>query len=288
MPYLLVALFPRLISFLPKPVLGWIRSSNCWRFCCLVRSYFCSTHSVTTITSQYSQRSWCLVWLLDHRPSACLGQYRSSAVRLGWWGFDGLCSSAFCHSNTDDTACHTELGAYTEARLQQLQREGKTVMIDFTASWCSNCHVNFKVAINTPETSKLIAELDAVPMLADMSDTNEEINRKLVELQSNSIPVLAIYPGGQATKPIVLRDVLTQSQVSKALKYAGEIRKGGRLTSTPSLTENWHRSISDWTSRLSSDHRRHRFGRFAFSARQRTHERRGLFDDPASVFLAAV
>lgn len=104
-------------------------------------------------------------------------------------------------------------------------------MIDFTAKWCANCIVNYKVAINTPETSQLVAELGAVPMLADMTDPNDEISKKLVELQSNSIPVLAIYPGGQATEPIVLRDLLTQSQVSRALQQAGELRRGGRLTS---------------------------------------------------------
>ncbi len=234
MPYLLVALFPRLIAFLPKPGAWMDTFKQLLAFLLLgtvvfLFNTFSDNHHLAVLSTLIGV--WFGCWIIGQVPA-----WDSMDRRLFAWG--GGVSAAvlvgflsFKYLTTQPAILNWE--PYTEARLQQLQREGKTVMIDFTASWCSNCHVNFKVAINTPETSKLVAELDAVPMLADMSDTNEEINRKLVELQSNSIPVLAIYPGGQATKPIVLRDVLTQSQVSKALKYAGEVRKGGRLTSTP-------------------------------------------------------
>jgi thiol:disulfide interchange protein len=94
-------------------------------------------------------------------------------------------------------------------------------MIDFTADWCFNCKVNYKVAINTEKTSRMVAELNAVPMLADWSDHNEEIGKKLQELQSNSIPFLAIYPGSNPANPIVLRDLVSQGDVLEALQQAG-------------------------------------------------------------------
>ncbi len=188
MPYLLVALFPRLIAFLPKPGAWMDTFKQLLAFLLLgtvvfLFNTFSDNHHLAVLATLIGV--WFGCWIIGQVPA-----WDSLDRRLIAWG-GGIFMAvligflSFRHLTTQPAILNWE--PYTEARLQQLQREGKTVMIDFTASWCSNCHVNFKVAINTPETSKLIAELDAVPMLADMSDTNEEINRKLVELQSNSI-----------------------------------------------------------------------------------------------------
>jgi suppressor for copper-sensitivity B len=58
-------------------------------------------------------------------------------------------------------------------------------------------------------------------VLADWSDHNDMIKRKLAELESNSIPVLAIYPAGKPDEVIILRDTLTQKQLLAALEKAG-------------------------------------------------------------------
>ncbi len=115
---------------------------------------------------------------------------------------------------------------YSEQRLAQLQAEGRTVMVDFTAKWCVNCIVNYNRALNTEETAEMLDELDAVPMLADWTDHNDEIRDKLSELNSNSIPVLAIYPAGRPNDPIVLRDLVNQQEVLEALQQAGPSAKG--------------------------------------------------------------
>ena len=110
---------------------------------------------------------------------------------------------------------------YSEPKLQQLQREGKTVLVDFGAKWCGTCIYNYEVAINTPETREVVDELGAVAMYADWTDYNQEIKTKLEELNSRSIPLLAIYPGNNPGKPIILRDLVTQEAVVEALREAG-------------------------------------------------------------------
>jgi thiol:disulfide interchange protein len=72
-----------------------------------------------------------------------------------------------------------------------------------------------------------------VPMLADWSDYNDTIKAKLVELQSNSIPLLAIYPAGKPGEVIVLRDLLAESQVLAALEKAGPSQGQAALVSKP-------------------------------------------------------
>jgi thiol:disulfide interchange protein len=110
---------------------------------------------------------------------------------------------------------------YSPEALAAARAEGKTVMVDFTADWCLTCQVNFRVAINTPNTKEVVERNAIVPMLADWSDKNETIKAKLQELNSNSIPLLAIYPAGKPGEVILLRDTILESQLLKALEQAG-------------------------------------------------------------------
>jgi thiol:disulfide interchange protein len=94
-------------------------------------------------------------------------------------------------------------------------------MVDFTADWCLTCQTNFKFALNTPRVKELVERNGVAPLLADWTDHNDTIRRKLEELNSRSIPVLAIYPADKPDEVIVLRDVVTEGQVIQALEQAG-------------------------------------------------------------------
>jgi thiol:disulfide interchange protein len=67
----------------------------------------------------------------------------------------------------------------------------------------------------------VLDELNGVALYADWTDYDEEIKRKLEELNSRSIPLLAIYPGSRPGNPIILRDIVTQEAVVEALRQAG-------------------------------------------------------------------
>ena len=99
--------------------------------------------------------------------------------------------------------------------------EGRTVMVDYTADWCPNCKWNLKFAINTEKVSELVGEYDVLPLLADWTNRSDDIKNSLAELDSRSIPVLALYPAGGSREVIVLRDILTESKVLDAIKEAG-------------------------------------------------------------------
>lgn len=127
---------------------------------------------------------------------------------------------------------------YSAEALADAQQQGKTVMVDFTADWCLNCKVNLTTAIDTEAVHDVVQKNNVVVLLADWSDRNEGIKRKLQELNSNSIPLLAIYPGSGG-EPIILRDTVFQSTVLGALEKAG-----------PSLTnENSAEAATAMTSR---------------------------------------
>ena len=114
---------------------------------------------------------------------------------------------------------------YDESKLDALVSNGKTVMIDFTANWCQNCKLNLRVALETKKVKELLESDGIVPMVADMTNYPPNIRAKLNELNSLSIPILAIYSASAPDNPIVLRDILTETQVLEALKLAGPSKK---------------------------------------------------------------
>lgn len=114
---------------------------------------------------------------------------------------------------------------YTPDTLATAQDEGKTVMVDFTAQWCLTCKMNYYWTIDTPEILDVVEELDVVPILADWTDRSPDIKSKLQELNSNSIPLLAIYPASRPNEPIILRDVISKEQLIEALRKAGPSQK---------------------------------------------------------------
>ena len=117
---------------------------------------------------------------------------------------------------------------FSRDRLAELRQKGATVLVDFSADWCMTCKYNLATAI---ETSKVKAEIErnrVVPLLADWTDGSPEIKLMLESLQSKSIPVLAIFPparsGDRPPEPIVLRDLITETQVLSAIREAGPSR----------------------------------------------------------------
>ena len=69
---------------------------------------------------------------------------------------------------------------------------------------------------------ELLRANDVVPLLADWTDHSPEIKQTLNELGYNSIPLLAIWPAQPpGAEPIVLPDVITQSQLLGTLEKAG-------------------------------------------------------------------
>jgi thiol:disulfide interchange protein len=95
------------------------------------------------------------------------------------------------------------------------------VLVDFTADWCLTCKTNLLFSINREEVREVVEKNDVVTLLADWTDKNDTIKQALHELNSQSIPLLAIYPADPNREVVVLRDLISQSNVLDALAEAG-------------------------------------------------------------------
>ncbi len=233
LPFLLIGFMPQLVFWLPRPG-AWMETlKQLMGFMLLgtvafLFSGFSNDHRVPVFVTLIG--AWFACWMIGRVPNWDTLNRRLtawsggiiSAIAIGFLAFSFLVPGEV----------RVPWQPFDTAKLAQLRSEGKTVMVDFTAEWCLNCKVNYKVALNTQPTAELLDELDAVPMLADWTEPNDEIREMLSSLQSNSIPVLAIFPGGSPDNPIVLRDIVTQEQVLEALRQAGPSQASGNLFSS--------------------------------------------------------
>lgn len=226
-PYLIIGAFPSLVRWLPKPgawmetfkqLMGFVLLATVvYLFWSIDAPYFTATLGLIVAV-------WFGLWIVGRVPI-----YEELPKQLlGWAG--GLVAIAvlglasfflFAPRSEKSQQEHLAWQPYTEQSLAALQSDGKTVMLDFTANWCLTCQYNTLTAIDTPRVKAFVDKHGVVPMVADWTNQNPEIKAKLDELKSRSIPVLAIYPAGRPNEVIVLRDVVTESQVLKALEEAG-------------------------------------------------------------------
>lgn len=225
-PYILIAAFPRMMSWLPKPGPWMDTFKQLLAFpllftCIFLLSSISNDYRIATLTMLIGV--WFACWWIGKVPAwaerskywTTLALATTVAVGLGVWSFRAL-------GPVDKNDAHAiNWVPYSEGELQKLLKQRKTVMIDFTADWCANCKTNLKTAIETEKVAKKIRDNRVVAMVADWTDFGPEIKQKLIELQSNGIPLLAVYPSTRPTEPILLRALLFESNVLDALQEAG-------------------------------------------------------------------
>lgn len=118
-------------------------------------------------------------------------------------------------TETASQASRERWQAWSPERLQQLQREGRTVFVDYTAAWCVTCQYNKQTTL---ADGGLLADFDSrqiVMLRADWTRRDPAITAALAQLGRNGVPVYAFYRQGRA--PLVLSEVLTVDEVRQAL-----------------------------------------------------------------------
>jgi len=221
-PYLAVGMFPSLMRFLPKPG-AWMETfKQLMGFLLLATVVYLfqtvgSRYFIATFASLVGV--WFSCWWIGRTPLTANFDRKFSA-----WIAGALVTAAVMVGSFQYLVEHEGLIDWLEfspARVAQGQADGQTVMVDFTADWCPNCKFNLKMAIDTEKVSQLVEEYGVLPLLADWTDPSDEIKTALEQLDSRSIPVLAIYPANAPGEVIILRDLLTESKVIGALQEAG-------------------------------------------------------------------
>jgi len=105
--------------------------------------------------------------------------------------------------------------AWEPGRVEQLNAQGQSVFVDFTAAWCVTCQYNKKTTLADPV---VLADIDAkkvVLLRADWTRRDPAVTAALSQLGRSGVPVYVIYKPGSA--PRVLSEILSVDDVRAEL-----------------------------------------------------------------------
>lgn len=251
-PYFVLGLFPRLISFLPKPgawmetfkqIMGFVMFGTV--------VYLLTIISVERVVPTVALLIglWLACWWLGRTSltaglgvkvrtwcTAAIIVLLSVGVSFGW--LNGVVTERFEEKVDQEVAkaLKGERGPalvrggqgmlawqpYSWQRLDELLKDGNTVLVDFTADWCLTCKTLEKLVLNTPETRQLVDANNVVTLQADWTEEreNDDISQMLELLGDKSVPTLAIFPASRPNQPVVIRGTYSKGTLAKLLAEA--------------------------------------------------------------------
>lgn len=222
LPYILISIFPRFVHVLPKP----------GKWMITVKHIMGSMLIITTM--------W-LIWVLSNQ----LGQIAAIILALiifikniKLWASRHVTFlkthkilitsvlvilSFLIPLKVSQTPTKPKSDSYwmefDEAKIQTLVKEGHTVFVDITASWCLTCKVNKTFVIETSDIKNEFDKLGVIAMRGDWTNRDDHITDYLKRNKRIGIPFNIIYspkaPGG-----IILSELLSKDEVRKKLNMA--------------------------------------------------------------------
>ena len=98
---------------------------------------------------------------------------------------------------------------YTPELIEEFAKSGRTVFIDATADWCLTCKANEAAVLNRDDFKRAMDSLNVARVKADWTRETPEVTALLRSMGKSGVPAYAIYPAGDASKQIVLPELLT-------------------------------------------------------------------------------
>ena len=215
-PYILLSIFPGLVSILPKPGQWMETFKQFMAFPMMLTALWL----IWVLSSQISSFQLILVllgislivffyWLNQLNITSTTGKRFRVFVYLF------IFVSIFLTLPTQNISTQENTNGFSEAELNKKLEQGP-VFLNFTADWCITCKVNERVALKTKNTLNLFKEKKIFYMEADWTNKNKVIAEKLESFGRSSIPLYVFYPE-RDKQPIILPEILSESVIEDYL-----------------------------------------------------------------------
>ena len=213
LPYLLIALFPKLINYLPKPgkwmvyikyLLGLLLLATVlWLFNILLNFfnyYFIISLIIFFLLLSYRQKIpfqkniisvTVLLVIFSSSSFSFFQQNRVFEIEKDWLNFYDI-------------------------TLDKLINENKIVFLDITADWCATCQFNKINVLHSEPVISLFKENDVTLIRADWTKPNDKINLFLEKYDRFGIPFNAFF-SPNFPEGILLSELLSEKEMIDAI-----------------------------------------------------------------------
>ncbi|MDR0305986.1 MAG: thioredoxin family protein [Chitinispirillales bacterium] len=124
-------------------------------------------------------------------------------------------------TNYSTQSSYTDSLMWTEFSPQALKAAhagGRSAVVNFTASWCTNCHINKAAVLDAPAARELYGDKKVALFTADITNSNPQAQSLLHHLGSRSVPFLAVFPADSPERPVVMHGLLSKDKYFSVLK----------------------------------------------------------------------
>jgi thiol:disulfide interchange protein len=215
LPYFLIALFPSLIDFLPKPG-KWMKSLKQFfgfmMFAAAIWLLWVLANQVDANSILFVLIGWFLLafasWLVITRIKFAV--YVSGVIGILWvyqlseWNFKDV-----------EVMNDSESISWSIEKENELRSNEQAYFINFTAAWCITCKVNEAVAFSDEVFNKF-EEKNITYLKADWTNRNSEIAGQIEKYNRSGIP-LYIYWNKTLDEPMVLNEILTENYLMEVV-----------------------------------------------------------------------
>jgi thiol:disulfide interchange protein len=219
-PFLLLSYLPRLGRWLPKPGAWMERFREFLAFPLLATAIWL----LWVIARQTGADGVALVlcgclliavalWFNGGSPTVKVARLLLFTAALALLASPGLRPTSI--------ASDSEVGAFSEARVEQLRAEGKPVFVNFTADWCLTCIANEHLVLSKDEVIQAFKQSDVAYLKADWTNYDPAISASLENWGRSGIPLYLFYPADSREQATVLPQILSVELLLETLGQAG-------------------------------------------------------------------
>jgi len=222
LPYLILSIYPQLLSKLPKPgewmqTLKQIMAFPMWASALWLAWVLSSQVDMQSVFAVLLGALLIALglWLMEKtQNSASILRRLTLIFSLGLMIFSiWLLPIA---SDNNSPSLKNEENAFSVQKLNSLRSEQKMVFLNFTADWCITCKVNEAIALNQEKVKKILDEKNIIYLKADWTRKDPEIASMLASYGRTGVPLYLLFPS--QGDPIILPELLTEDLLLDFLK----------------------------------------------------------------------
>ena len=225
LPFILLGLWPRALSFLPRPgpwmltlkqflafpmyaAAGWL----VWVLSVQAGPRGVAVIVLAMVLAGFAAWLWSKTRALSPRGRGIGAVAVLLCLAAALWGLSLLGTSAA----PAPVAQASKGEAYSAAGLAAHRAKNIPVFVDATAAWCITCLVNEEAVLSRPSVKQAFADKKVVYMVADWTSQDPQITALLKQNGRSGVPMYAYYAPG-APAPVLLPQILTVKDVLAAL-----------------------------------------------------------------------